>query len=112
MNLEKERELFEAWCSDRRLTVGPTHYCPHDKQVVFNNARTQDRFEVWQAAKSEAQADMRELVEVLAWMRKRWRKHETDEKGVVIQDTDGEEIRHWLDRVDPILAKHKGAHGG
>lgn len=50
-----------------------------------------------------------ELLEELRWMRKHWRKNENDPQGAVLQNTNGEAVRNWIDRVDAVMAKVEGS---
>ncbi len=104
MNLEKERERFEAWAAS--------------EDVVHLDGPLGKLLEsCWQAAKSEAQADVRELEEVLErtkdlaefWINRENRSQFSEEQHRLWVSLGHQS--NAMKAANAILAKHKGAHG-
>lgn len=86
MNLEKERERFEGRGVDYDFTK--------DESGDYLDPQTEIAWYSWRAAKSEAQADVRELTRILS---------------VCLMC--GDLTPGLREDVRAALAKHKGAHG-
>lgn len=87
-DIEKERERFEAWANPRLLLL--TRDADGDGYLFLE---THEIWMAWQAAKSEAQADVRGLVEALERIERAgsWRM-----------------VEHLREIARDALAKHKG----